>query len=97
MLTLGLHEASGFSRIPSVYGTLQLWQSDSDLPTGQLGSAGQCSPFFVAVGPIFDSKHDGAPTCENRSPERSVLAPFVAMPFAPSSLLLLVVHPGAPK
>ena len=27
----------------------------------------------------------------------SVLAPFVAMPFVPSSFLLLVVRPGAPS
>ena len=27
----------------------------------------------------------------------SVLAPFVAMPFAPSSFLLLLVWPGAPS
>ena len=33
----------------------------------------------------------------SRSPVRSVLAPFVAMPFAPSSFLLLVVRPGAPS
>ena len=33
----------------------------------------------------------------HRSPERSFLAPFVAMPFAPSSVRsLLVVRPGAP-
>ena len=34
----------------------------------------------------------------HRSPERSFLAPFVAMPFAPSSVRsLLVVRPGAPS
>ena len=34
--------------------------------------------------------------CDN-CPVRSVLAPFVAMPFVPSSFLLLVAMPGAPS
>ena len=44
----------------------------------------------LGLGNLVSSGKD-APSSTARSPDRSVLAPFVAMPGAPTSFLLLVV------